>query len=289
MIIVTGASGQLGRTVVEELLDRIAPDRIGVSVRDPDAVRDLAERGVRVRTGDFGDPAGLALALEGAERVLIVSANAQGVEAIRLNTNAVTAAREAGAERIFYTSHVGVDPDSAFPPMRAHAATERFLAEAGVAYTAVRNGFYAEFAPAMMGNAVESGELRGPADGPMSWTTHPDLAAATAALLATEDGERQTVSLTASEALTWADIAELATEITGRPIRRVVVDDEEFAASMAERGVPEERVASGMGIYQASRAGQFSEVDPALERLIGRPPTPFRDVLERALSGPGPS
>ena len=284
MIVVTGASGQLGRQVIERLLAMVEPGRLAASVRNPDTVTDLAERGVRVRPGDFDDPASLVHSFEGARRVLVISAGVGFDDAVRLNTNAVTAAIGAGAERVFYTSHVGVSADSAFPPMHAHAATEDFLRASGADFTAIRNGFYAEFAPMMMGNAAQIGELRAPADGPVSWTTHPDLAAGIAALLTDDRIDEQVVELTASEALTWAEIAAMAAEITGRPMTRVVVDDDEFAAGMADRGVPAERITSSLGIYQASRRGDFAAVDPALERLIGHAPAPFRTVLEHALT-----
>jgi NAD(P)H dehydrogenase (quinone) len=123
MIIVTGATGQLGRAIVEQLLERVPAEQVGVSVRDPEKATTLADRGVRVRPGDFGDAASLRHAFGGARQVLIVSAGI-GEAARRQHRTAIQVAREAGAERILYTSPMGANPASAFAPMPDHAAIE---------------------------------------------------------------------------------------------------------------------------------------------------------------------
>lgn len=288
MIIVTGANGQLGRAVVEGLLARVPAERIGASVRDPDKARDLRERGVRVRRGDFADPASLGHAFEGVSQVLIVSADATGETALGLHRAAIDAAKAAGARRILYTSHMGASPSSLFAPMPDHAATEAALKESGVAWTSLRNGFYATSAALLLGAAVHTGELAAPQDGPVSWTAHADLAEAAAVTLAADAGPvGPTAPLTASEALDLADIAEIAAELTGRPVKRVVVTDEEYRASLVGHGVPEAQADMLLGMFAASRQGEFARVDPALADLIGRPPTPVGDVLKAAITAAG--
>lgn len=282
MIIVTGATGKLGSRIVEELLGDLPADRIGVSVRDPGKADALAQRGVRVRRGDFAAPDSLASAFEGATQVLIVSSNARasGGDATAQHRIAIDAACAAGARRIVYTSHMGAGASSAFPPMHDHAATEAMLGGAGVAWTALRNGFYAGAVPMMVGDAASSGVLAAPQDGKVSWTTHGDLAAAAAAVLADEgrfDGP--TPPLTASEALDLDDIAALLAELHGGPVRRRIVSDEDQAAAMADRGVPPGAVAMTLGLYRAARAGEFAAVDPTLAALLGRAPTALREVL----------
>ena len=134
MIVVTGANGVLGRGVVEELLGLVGPERVGVSVRDPDAAADLADRGVRVRRGDFAEPDTLPAAFEGAEQVLLVSAN-NLAEARTFHRAAIAAAVTAGVGRVLYTSHQGARADSPFAAAPSHAATEEMLAASGVAWT----------------------------------------------------------------------------------------------------------------------------------------------------------
>lgn len=279
MIVVTGASGQMGRAVVERLLDRVPAGGLAVSVRDVDRVRDLAERGVRVRRGDFTDPAGLAHAFEGASQVLVVAVDSTGPERVRRHRAAIDAAVAAGATRVLYTSHAGASPTSPFPPMPDHAATDAALAGAGVAFTALHNGFYASTVPLLLRGAAESGELRLPASGPFAWTTHADLADAAATALVDGGLDGVTPPLTGPEALDLDDVAALASEITGRGIRRVVVPDEEYRATLLGGGLPGSAADMLLGMFAAGRRGDFAAVDPALPRLLGRPATSLEQFL----------
>jgi len=282
LIIVTGANGQLGRAIVEQLLGRIPAEQIGVSVRDPEKAQGLAERGVRVRPGDFADAPSLAHAFEGASQVLIVSSGTTGGTAVGQHRTAIDAAKAAGAGRILYTSHMGANPSSPFSPMADHAATEAALRESGVAFTSLRNGFYATTTLWLLGAALQTGKLVAPEDGPVSWTAHADLAQAAAIALTQENLDGITSALTGSEAIDMAGAAAIAAELTGRPIRRVVVPESEHRAGLIARGLPESAVDMQMGLFAASRLGDFAEVDPTLAQLIGRPPTSLRDVLAAA-------
>ena len=284
MIVITGANGQLGAAVLENLLRTVPPQQLVASVRDPSQAAALAARGVEVRAGDFAQPDTLRTAFAGADQVLIVSANKLGEEARRLHQAAIEAAHAAGARRILYTSHMGARPDSFFEPARNHAASEAMLAALGVPFTALRHGFYAESALHMVGQGLRAGRLRTPEDGPVSWTTRADLAEADAVLLAQEgrlDGP--TPPLTAAEAVTMADLAALASEVTGRDVRHVTVTDDEWQQAQVAQGVPAPVAALLLGSFRASRRGDFAAVDPTLEQLLGRRPHTMRDVLARAL------
>jgi NAD(P)H dehydrogenase (quinone) len=274
MIVVTGATGLLGGAVVERLLGKVPAAEIGVSVRDPAKATALAERGVRVRRGDYDDAASLAHAFEGAEQLLLVSAAATGEPALRQHATAIDAARAAGVRRIVYTSHMGANPASAFAPMPDHAATEAMLEASGLAFTALRNGFYTASGRMLLGQAFETGELAAPADGPVSWTAHDDLAEA-AAIVLTDEGrfEGPTPPLTGSAAL---DLAALAAEALGRPIRRTVLTDAQYREAL-----PEPVAEMLLSLFAASRAGEFAAVDPTLGELLGRPPLTVRDVLAK--------
>ncbi|WP_379138735.1 SDR family oxidoreductase [Paenibacillus sp. sgz500958] len=281
MIIITGANGQLGRAVVEQLLRAVPAERIGASVRDPEKAQELKEMGVRVRRGDFSDADSLLHAFEGASKVFIVSTDNVGELAVRQRGTAIAMAKQAGADRIVYTSHMGSSLTSHFPPMIAHAATENVLQASGMAYTSLRNGFYANSAIMMLGNALQTGVLAAPIDGPVAWTSHPDLAQAAAVLLSNQSLEGITLNLTAAEAIDLEKIAEICSELTGRSIRRIVVPDDEYRADLVARGVPEVRADMLLGLFRASRAGEFSNADPImLDQLIGHPPLTFRDYLK---------
>ncbi|MGZ3145717.1 NmrA family NAD(P)-binding protein [Lentzea chajnantorensis] len=281
MIIVTGATGRLGRQVVEELLERVPAGTVGVSVRDPGKAADLAARGVRVRAGDFTEPATLDRAFEGADQVLLVSAAIRGPQAAQASRAAVDAAVRAGASRVLYTSHQAASPDSLFDPGRQHAAVEEHLAQQNVPHTALRHGFYVSTLEHYVPDALRTGELRLPADGPFSWTAHADLAKADAAAV-TKPGlfDGASPPLTAPGLLDFADVARVLSEVTGRTIRRVVVDDEEWKATVIGHGTPEGLAEFTLGMFRAARAGQFAVTDPALEELLGRPATAARTVVE---------
>lgn len=288
MIIVTGATGRLGRQVVEQLLKQLPADQLAVSTRDPDKAAAVGARGVQVRHGDFAKPETLSSAFKGASQLLIISSNAAayGGDPLAQQRAAVDAALGAGVRRIVYTSHMGVSATSAFPPMRDHAAAEGMLRESGVAWTALRHGFYAGAVPMMVGAAAESGVLAAPADGPVSWTAHADLAAA-AALVLMQEGrfDGPTPPLTGSEALDLDDVAAILADLHGRQVTREVISDEEQERRMADGGVPPAVVGITLGMYRAMRAGEFAAVDPTLATLLGRKLTTLRDVLSAERAG----
>jgi len=284
MIVVTGATGRLGRAVVERLLTRLPIEEIVAGVRDPAKAEALAERGVRVRADDFVDPEQVRTAFAGAAQVLVVSVDKVGEPALRMHRVAIEAARAAGARRVLYTSHMGARADSPFVPAVDHAASEAILAEGGAPFTALRHGFYAESALHLIGPGIEAGEIRAPEDGPVSWTARDDLAEADAVVLA-EEGRLDGITppLTAPEALTMAEVAVIASELTGREIKRVTVSDDEWRDAKVAAGVPPQMVEMLLGMYRAARRGDFAAIDSTLETLLGRRPRTMRDVLTATL------
>ncbi|MET7320347.1 SDR family oxidoreductase [Streptomyces sp. NPDC005549] len=286
MIIVTGATGQLGRRIAEHLLTRGPAERIGVSVRDPGhpRARTFADRGVRVRRGDFADAESLAHAFEGASQVLVVSVDKMGEECVKRHRTAIEAAVTAGARRVLYTSQMGAGAASHFQACRDHAATEEILRGCGVPFTSLRNGFYAASATRFLDHARETGEILLPADGPVAWTAHADLAEATAAVLVDEGRfEGPTPPLTASRALSFDGIAALASEVTGREFTRSTAPDAAFRERLVAQGVPAHNADQLLGIFAAARAGEFATADPTLAALLGREPVGMREVLGEAL------
>jgi NAD(P)H dehydrogenase (quinone) len=145
----------------------------------------------------------------------------------------------------------------------------------------LRNGFYATTVPFLLGQALTTGEIVAPADGPVSWTTHADLAQAAAVILANPgrfDGP--TPPLTAPDALDLEEVANILTKLTGRTIRRTVADDDEWAAALVAHGVPEAQAAMMLGMFRAARRGEFAATHPVLGDLLGHPATPLSTFLE---------
>jgi uncharacterized protein YbjT (DUF2867 family) len=285
MIIVTGATGALNSATVEHLLKLVPADQIGVSVRDTSKARHLAQRGVRVRRGSYEDPAALLDSFEGADQVLLVSSNDPAADGAALLRVGIEAAVAAGTRRILYTSHQHTGLGTAFAPARDHAATEALLAGCGVPWTSLRNGFYAHSLDWLLGPWRETGVIAAPADGPVSWTDRADEAEAAAVILAGERRFDGPVTLTATATPAFEEIASIASELTGRDIRRVVVGDEEWVAGQVAHGTPEPMARLLLGFFQAAREGHFGGSDPLLADLLGREPRTVRDLLAERTAG----
>lgn len=279
MIVITGATGALNGGTVKHLLDRVPATEIAVAVRDLAKAQRFAERGIEVRHGDYADPDSLPGAFDGADQLLLVSSNDPGADALSLHRTAIDAAVVAGAGRILYTSHQGAAPETPFSPGRDHFATEQLLADSGIPWTSLRNGFYAHTLGWLMGPWRETDRITVPADGPVSWTAREDAAAAAAIIIASDGAYDGPATLTASTAATFVEIATIASEVTGRTIEVVVMEQEEWVAAQVTAGQPEFVARFLLGMYLAARDGYFAGVDPLLGALLGHEPRTVRDLL----------
>lgn len=284
MIVVTGATGQLGKGIVEQLVKRVPAGSITATSREPEKAK---LPGVRVKQADYEQKDSLVRAFAGAAQVLFVSSNAaaQGGDPIAQHRTVIEAARMAGVKRLVYTSQIASNVMSEFAPARDHAITEVMLRDSGLAWTALRNGFYATSGILMAGDAWKSGVLSAPEDGSVSWTAHVDLAEAAAAILANEGSfDGPTPPLTGAEALDFAALARLGGEILGREIRRERITDEALNARLASLELPAKIIEIATSYYRASRAGEFAAVDGTLATLIGRGPMRMIDVMKEKLT-----
>jgi NAD(P)H dehydrogenase (quinone) len=279
MIVITGATGALNGATVDHLLGRVPAGEIAVAVRDVGRAERFAQLGIGVRHGDYADPASLPGAFAGADQLLLVSSNDPAADAVSLHRAAIDAASAGGVGRILYTSHQGAGIDSPFKPARVHAATERLLAESGIPWTSLRNGFYAHSLNWLAGPWRETGVITLPADGPVSWTAREDAAEAAAVVLASNGGYDGPVTLTAGAAPTFQDVAVIASELTGDEVKCVVVDPDEWVATQVADGMSEFAAHFTLGMYQAAAQGRFAGVDPLLGELLGREPRTARAAL----------
>ncbi|ABS01628.1 NAD(P)H-binding protein [Kineococcus radiotolerans] len=281
MIVVTGATGALNGATVDHLLQRVPASEVVVVARDVAAAQRFADRGIEVRHGDYADPASLPAAFAGADQLLLVSSSDPRADAVALHRHAVDAAVAVGAGRVLYTSHQGAAPGTPFGPGREHAATEELLAASGLPWTSLRNGFYAHSLDQLAGPWRETGRIVVPADGPVSWTAREDAAEAAAVILTAAVPHEGPVTLTAHSAPTFAQVAETASELTGRTVEVEVVDPEEWVAAQVAAGRPEFVARFALGMHRAAEEGFFAGVDPLLGNLLGREPRTVRDVLAR--------
>lgn len=279
MIVITGATGALNGATVDHLLELVHPSEIAVAVRDVARAQRFADRGVQVRRGDYDDSDSLTTAFDGADQVLLVSSSDPGADATALHRNAIDAAVAAGAGRILYTSHQGAGLDSPFKPARDHAATEQMLADSGVAWTSLRNGFYAHSLDFVMGDWRETGVVSIPVDGPVSWTDRADSAEAAAAILTSDGAYEGPTVLTARDAPTMTEVAAIASTVVGREIEVSIVGEEQWVADRVAAGANEFMARFTLGIFLAAHDGRFAGTDPLLGELLGREPRTTRDFL----------
>ena len=283
-IVVTGASGKLGRLVTEALLERVAPGEVVLVTRTPDALADFAARGVDVRAGDFAAPASLPGAFAGAEKLLLISASVLG-ERVPQHFAAIDAAVAAGVRSIAYTSIVNPSDSNPGAAAADHRATEERIRVSGAAWTFLRNSIYAEMQAGPGAAALASGTLLTNAgDGRTAYVSRADCATVAAAVLASDGHDGKAYDVTGPEPLGARDLAALYAEIGGKPVEPAFVDDDGWVAAMVEHaGLPEPlaRQLSTFGI--AARRGYAERVSTAVQDLTGRAPRTVREVLEAEL------
>lgn len=288
-LVVTGASGHLGRAVVERLLDRDPrPAAVVAVTRRPDALADLAARGAEVRHGDFDDPASLEAAFAGGERLLLVSTDALD-RRVQQHATAINAAVRAGVRHVAYTSMLEPDADNPAVIAPSHRATEAALRAGGTAWTILRNSLYAEFQVPEAEQALATGELhhnRG--DGRVAYVSREDCAAAAAAVLAGAGEPGEILEITGPQALDADDLAALYGDLGGRPVTSVAVADDDLEKALADAFGGDGHARYGarlvVSMGQAVRAHRFEATSDAVERLTGRPPRSLADVLDAGLS-----
>ncbi|MET9287315.1 SDR family oxidoreductase [Nocardia beijingensis] len=281
-VAVTGASGHLGRLVVEALL-KVGSTPVVAIVRDPAKVADLAERGVDVRQADYGDADALNRALAGVDRVLLVSGNEFGAR-VEQHTNVIRAAERAGVELLAYTSI----PAATGNPLilaQEHAGTEAVLAESTVPHTLLRNGWYWENYVGGLAHAVESGVLHGAAgEGRVAGAARADYAEAAARVLTTDGHAGRVYELGGDERLTYAELAEAISEASGKPVRYENLSQADYAAGLVAAGLPAQFAAALADADAGIAQGVLDVRSGDLARLLGRPTTPAVEVFRAALA-----
>ncbi|WP_192180927.1 SDR family oxidoreductase [Mesorhizobium amorphae] len=285
-LLVTGASGQLGRGVIHYLLDthKVAPGQIIATTRNPESLADLAARGVVVRAADFSDAASLESAFKGADRVLIISTGDLDLKTgkrLKQHENAVAAATKAGVSHLLYTSMPNPEPVSPVLFAGDHYGTEQAIKASGIPYTIFRNGWYQENLFMALPHAIASGQWYTSAgDGRIAHAARDDMAAAIAAGLASGSSESKTYTLTGPKAHTTAEIAALVSEVTGKPLDVIQLPDEALTEGVKAAGVPEEFARVIVSFDANTRSGRIAMVTDAIETLSGRKPQTLREFLE---------
>ncbi|BCH09294.1 NAD(P)-dependent oxidoreductase [Mesorhizobium sp. 131-3-5] len=285
-LLVTGAAGQLGRSVIRYLLDthKVPPAKIIATTRNPESVADLAARGVVVRAADFNDATSLENAFKGADRVLIISTSDLDLKTgrrLKQHEAAVAAAKKAGVSHLLYTSMPNPEPVSPVLFAGDHYGTEQAIKASGIAYTIFRNGWYQENLFMALPHAIASGQWYTSAgDGRIAHGSRDDMAAAIAAGLASGSTDSKTYTLTGPRAYTTAEIAALVSEVTGKPLDVIQLPDEALTEGVKAAGVPEEFARVIVSFDANTRSGRIDMVTDAVETLSGRKPRTLKQFLE---------
>ncbi|MFD8450982.1 SDR family oxidoreductase [Streptomyces coelicoflavus] len=282
-IVVTGATGHLGRHVVRQLLEKVPADRVTAVVRDRDKAADLADRGVRLAVADYNSPETFDGLFAAGDRVLLISGNEFDKGRVRQHTVVIDAAKKAGVALLAYTSA----PESLRAALADdHRATEEVLVGSGVPYTLLRNGWYHENYTEQLAPILEHGAVvQAAGEGRVSSASRADYAAAAVAVLTGEGHENTAYELGGDEAWSFAEYAAELSRQTGREITYRPVSVEAYTGILTGAGVPGPLADVFAGVDAAIAKGELVVSTGDLSRLTGRPTTPLAEAVTAALKG----
>jgi len=283
MIVITGASGQLGRLVIKELLKKLPVNEIVAAVRTPEKVADLAALGVQVRLADYAQPATLDAAFKGAAQLLLISSSEVG-QRLPQHRNAIDAAKRAGVGLVAYTSILRADT-SPLGLAAEHQETEALLRASGLPHIVLRNGWYTENYLASVPTALQHGVYIGSAgEGKIASAARADYAAAAAAVLTSPGQAGKVYELAGDEAYTLAELAAEIARQSGKAVVYQNLPEADFKEALLGAGLPEHVAGllsdSDVGV---SKGGLFDD-SHQLSRLIGRPTTTLATLVKAALA-----
>ena len=279
MIAITGATGQLGQHVIESLLKTVPASQIVAIVRNPAKATALSQQGITVRQADYSDEAAFTTALQGIDKLLLISSSEVGQRASQ-HRNVINAAKAAHVKFIAYTSLLHADT-SPLGLADEHVATEKMLAESGIAYALLRNGWYTENYLASAPAALEHGVFIGAAgEGKIASATRADYAAAAARVISEDGHAGKTYELAGDAGWTLSQLAAELAKQSGKKVVYQNLSEADFAAALKGVGLPaglaDMLADSDTG---ASKGGLFDD-SHTLSKLIGRPTTSLADSVK---------
>ena len=283
MIAITGASGQLGRLVIDSLLTSVPASELVALVRNPASVSDLKDKGINVRQADYTQPDTLITALQGVDKLLLISSSEVGQRLVQ-HQNVIEAAKETGVSLLAYTSILHADT-SPLGLADEHKATEAALADSGIPHVVLRNGWYSENYIASVPAALELGALYGCAGaGKISSASRADYASATAAVLTQEDQAGNIYELAGDSAYTLAELAAEISVQTGKDIGYVDLPETDFADALLKAGLPAPLASLLANSDTGASQGGLYDDSQTLSKLIGRPTTTIAESVKEALN-----
>jgi NAD(P)H dehydrogenase (quinone) len=283
-LLVTGASGQLGRRVIELLLasEEARGQNIVATTRTPDKIADLEARGVDVRAASFEEPATLTAAFRGVDRALLISTDAVDRPGRRIAQHlaAIEAAKAAGVKHVVYTSLTHADPTSLVTLAPDHWATEQAIAASRIGHSILRNNMYTDYLLHGLSHAVRAGRIvNSYGSGAVSYVTREDCARAAAAALASAFDGRRVLDITGPAAITQKELAAIVSDVTARPVVYEAVDASIAQAQLIANGVPEAFAEILVSFERSAASGQLAVASPAVKALTGVEAMGVREFL----------
>lgn len=281
MILITGATGHLGAATITHLLKNTVADNIVAFARDENKAKFLKEKGIEVRMGTFDDLPSLERAVQGVEKVLLIS----GTDPNRLqqHKNVVDAATKAGVKQLVYTgfSLKDINASAAKQLNEDIFQTENYIKESGLTYTILRNTLYADGIPLFVGEGVfETGIILPAGNGKVPFALRKEMGEATANVLLQDGHENKTYEITGNELYSYTDVAKILSELTGKDIVYRDADATTFSDRLKQAGVPEFVVLLITGIATDIKNKQFEIISKDLEDLLGRKPASLKAALK---------
>lgn len=284
MILITGATGHFGTHTIDMLLKSgVAPSQIAALVRTPEKAAGLAEKGIVIRQGDYNDYNSLVAAMQGADKLLLISGD-DIQNRLKQHENAIKAAKEAGVKHIVYTSFSRkneTENNPLGPVALSHIETEKLIKNSGIPYTLMQNGLYFDVLPLFFGEQVlETGIFLPTDNGKTAFATRSDMAEAAAKILTTQGHENKTYQTVGSQSYSMGDIAGILSNVTGKSVSYANPPAEVYTETLTNAGVPGEFVWMLSAFSEGIRVGEFESSLSDLEQLLGRKPTSAQAFLE---------
>ena len=283
MILITGATGHLGNLVLKYVQQYAPATPLAILARDQSKTDEFKNTDIDIRLGDYDDYSSLVHAFTGIDKLYFVSGS-DIAKRIKQHENIVNAAKEAGVNHIIYTSFIRErDLENSPIPLVAegHLKTEDLIKKSGLNYTILKHNIYMEVIPMFIGEHIlEDKTIYLPAgEGNCAFLSREDMAKAGAIVLTTKDHANKEYNITAEEAYSYKDVAEMISEVTGKDIQYVSPSQEEFKATLKENGVPDDIIGMMAGFSEATKIGEFKQTSHDVTNLIGEKPTKLKEFL----------
>lgn len=281
MILVTGATGNLGKATVEFLAKKIPVNNIAVLVRDENKATGLKALGVELRIGDYHDKDSLVKAFRGIEKLLLISSNDFN-DRLGQQKRAIDAAKEAGVKHILYTgvSMQNIEKSALNALMGEHFDTEKYILDSGLNYTFLRDNLYADVIPMFVGEHVLETGINFPAgNGKVPFSLRTEMAEAFANVLASEGHENKIYEISNGESYSFLDVANALSAHSGKTIAYNNPSADDFSKALSEAGVPEHIIGFSLGFATATKNGDFDIPNTHLEQLLGRKPSSLNEAI----------